>query len=717
MTDPIRILLIEDNPGDALLIQEMLEEVRSCSLEWANCLASGLEALSRKPHDVVLLDLALPDSFGIDTFNRLHRAFPDIPVIILTSFDDDALAIHSVREGTQDYLLKGKIQTDLLVHAIRYAIERNKAEISRQKKQREIEAIFHSLQDFIFVTDPKGTILYSNHFATDRLQYPAGELTTMTLEDLHLPEHRLLISTALAGIREEGREYYEFPFVARDGTRIPVEVKITRGTWGDKDVLFAVGRDVTEQQQAEKLKEAHQQVLSIINSLPDAAFATDTHKTVIAWNRAMEDLTTCPGKTIIGKPVSSAGGTGVPFLVDFVLSAGTGDLPAVPGSTARDDHWYLEQQVPGAYGGKGAYLWAIATPLYGRDGTIGGAIQSIRDITLRKEIEQELQIRNHAIESSINSVILADLEGKITYGNQASVIQWGFLHSSDMIGASIDSLFRKGDEVPDLVATLRREGGYVGELVACRRSGGLFDINLAASVVKDEHQRPVCIILSCVDITRSKRYEDQLKASLAEKEIMLREIHHRTKNNMQIISSLLKLQSFQISDPTLQQVFQDCDSRIQSMSLVHENLLRSDDFGHLDIQEYIRSLTSDLLAAYIQDQDISFSIDVEDIPMSLDMAIPCGLILNELISNALKYAFLGKKSGSIAIGMHRLPENRITLTVRDNGQWQPEEIINRNALGLKMVDNLVKHQLEGTITFEHQEGTRVTIIFPEVAAP
>jgi two-component sensor histidine kinase len=100
--------------------------------------------------------------------------------------------------------------------------------------------------------------------------------------------------------------------------------------------------------------------------------------------------------------------------------------------------------------------------------------------------------------------------------------------------------------------------------------------------------------------------------------------------------------------------------------------------------------------------------------MSLDMAIPCGLSLNELISNAMKYAFLGKKSGSIAIGMHQLPGSRISLTVRDNGQWQPEELINRNALRLKMVDNLVKYQLEG---FEQKEGTTVTIVFPEVPAP
>jgi PAS domain S-box-containing protein len=336
---------------------------------------------------------------------------------------------------------------------------------------------------------------------------------------------------------------------------------------------------------------------------------------------------------------------------------------------------------------------------------------------MRKEIEQELQIRKHAVESSINSIILADLEGKITYVNKSSVTQWGFASASEMIGKGVESLFQKGFPESDPITVLRKDGGYVGELIAIRKYGNHFDVNVAASVVKDERDQPICYIISCVDITRSKRYEDQLKASLAEKEIMLREIHHRTKNNMQVISSLLKLQANQIADTSLQQVFQDCESRIQSMSLVHENLLRSDDFGHLDIQEYIRSLTSDLLASYIGEEQISFSIDVEEIPMGLDLAIPCGLILNELISNALKYAFAGKKSGIISIGLHRRSGNQIALTIHDNGTWVPELTGLQNTLGLKMVENLVRYQLEGTISIDRQDGTTVTIQFPEVPAP
>ena len=216
------------------------------------------------------------------------------------------------------------------------------------------------------------------------------------------------------------------------------------------------------------------------------------------------------------------------------------------------------------------------------------------------------------------------------------------------------------------------------------------------------------------DITKQKAVEDALRMSLNEKEVLLKEIHHRVKNNMQIISSLISLQSDYAENEDTIKMFDDSKNRIRSMALIHEKLYQSDDLSLIDFSDYIKSLASKLLEFYgLNARIITLKVDASDITLSIDSAIPCGLIINELISNSIKHAFPEEKEGSMSIGMHEINDNYV-LIIEDNGVGFPEKIDFRktDSLGLQIVQTLTL-QLGGEIELESNGGTKFTICFNE----
>lgn len=207
----------------------------------------------------------------------------------------------------------------------------------------------------------------------------------------------------------------------------------------------------------------------------------------------------------------------------------------------------------------------------------------------------------------------------------------------------------------------------------------------------------------------------RLSGSLEEKSVLLKEIHHRVKNNLQVISSLLNLQAGAIKDPVALQAFTESRSRVRSMSLIHEKLYQSQDLARIDFGDYIKALTGGLLASFGgKSSAVRIAVDVEGIMVPVDSAVPCGLIVNELVTNCFKYAFGNPASGEIRIGMKRTPEAQLQLTVADNGAGFPKDVDFRNteSLGLQLVITLTE-QLDGTIALRNGSGTAFEITFPE----
>jgi two-component sensor histidine kinase len=220
------------------------------------------------------------------------------------------------------------------------------------------------------------------------------------------------------------------------------------------------------------------------------------------------------------------------------------------------------------------------------------------------------------------------------------------------------------------------------------------------------------------DITERRKAEEQIRASLREKEVLLKEVHHRVKNNLQIISSLLNLQSEYIRDPEMLKVFNESQQRVKSMALVHEMLYRSSNLAEVDFADYVRELSTQLVRSYgTSAKAVEFRLNVDPVALGIDRAIPCGIILNELVSNALKYGFPNGRRGAVYVDVKSGPNRTLRMVVGDNGVGLPEgfNLDEAESLGLKLV-RMLTYQLQGELRVERSSallgggtGTEFTI--------
>ncbi|MBD2354258.1 PAS domain-containing protein [Tolypothrix sp. FACHB-123] len=248
---------------------------------------------------------------------------------------------------------------------------------------------------------------------------------------------------------------------------------------------------------------------------------------------------------------------------------------------------------------------------------------------------------------------------------------------------------------------LKKDGSYIWFL-----SRGMLLCNL--------HKHECFIAGSNTDITAHRQAENQLKVSLKEKEILLKEIHHRVKNNLQIISSLLRLQTRYIYDEQALEVFQDSHNRVRAMAIIHEILYQSNDLTKIEVSDYIQSIVNNLLRSYGINTNIDIQMNIKKISLKIDTAIYCGLIINELVSNSIKYAFVNNQQGAIYIELITIANNNYSLIVSDNGVGLSKdvEIYKQESLGLQLVWSLVE-QLEGKITLDNSSGAAFKITFSE----
>ena len=273
---------------------------------------------------------------------------------------------------------------------------------------------------------------------------------------------------------------------------------------------------------------------------------------------------------------------------------------------------------------------------------------------------------------------------------------------------------------PDALSILKASGRDIPFIVVSGRMGedtavAMMKAGAHDYLMKDNLTRlgpAVLRELREAKIRNERKLADaRLRASLEEKEFLLKEIHHRVKNNLQVIASMLRMQAERADDERLLAHFQAAQSRIHSMALVHEKLYRSSDFADINFAEYLRDVTAELFRLYSKD-GVFLETDIQDIRMSVDLAIPCGLIVNELVSNSLKHAFPDGRRGVITIAMRVDGPDSYLLTVEDTGIGMTATFdpLRGKTLGLNLVSLLVQ-QIDGTVKIESRNGTRYAIGF------
>lgn len=411
----------------------------------------------------------------------------------------------------------------------------------------------------------------------------------------------------------------------------------------------------------------------------------------------------------------------------------------------------------------GSYKWILnrGQGLWNENGNVVRMTGSHTDITERKQAEEALSSLLNKLESIVEertaelTRINQSLQTEITQRqrmeaalreseqrfrsafHQAAV---GIAHVAidgrwllvnqrlcDIVGYTLEELqlltFQDITHPDDLEADLK----YVEDILAnriqtysmekrfFRKDNSIVWVNLTVALMRESSTEPKYFISVIEDISDRKHSQEQIKASLLEKEVLLKEIYHRVKNNLQVISSLLNLQSAYIQDKHDLAIFQQSQQRIASIALIHEKLYQSQDLARINFREYTLDLVASLFTAYEVNEDaiaVNINID-EDVLLGLDTAIPCSLIIHELISNSLKYAFPAGRNGSICIELNRNHDNNFILIVSDDGIGLPSDFDFKKiaSLGLQLVDALT-YQLAGAIKITGENGVECQLTFP-----
>lgn len=346
----------------------------------------------------------------------------------------------------------------------------------------------------------------------------------------------------------------------------------------------------------------------------------------------------------------------------------------------------------------------------------------IRDITERKRsdlaLKESQRMFQELFENSPDAIIVVDDQGRIKQLNTQLEKLFGYKRE-ELYGQTIEILMPS--RFHDIHVSHRREYFHhphrrqmgVGlDLFGRKKDGTEFNVDIMLSPIQSSEQASTLAVIR--DITEKKKAETELEESSKKNAVLLREIHHRVKNNLQIISSLLHIQTSHISDASAIEILNEACGRVRTIALIHEKLYQSTDFSKINFSDYIKEFSKEFFHAHLMTKkDFQFDQQVENIYFSIETAIPCSLIINEILANSIKYAFPKNQKGKIWLKMLSI-DGSYLLEIGDNGIGFPKDfdLAGLSTFGLKLIQDLVK-QLNGTLKIKNENGAVYTIIFKE----
>lgn len=598
--------------------------------------------------------------------------------------------------------------------------ESKRAEEALRQSEEKFRSVFASATDAIFILDMEGNVLDVNKTAYERLGYTREEMLSMSISQLDSPDFREKISERIEFMGQGGNYKGELAHLRKDGTVMPVEVNARVTEIEGKKVILSFVRDITERRNAdEALRESRATLQQILDTVPQSIFWKDRESVFLGCNASfaravgIEDARQIVGKTDFDLPWPKAEAEA--YRAD--------DRDVVTSNLAKRHIIEPLQQADGAR------IWADTTkvPLLDNRGSVYGLLGVYEDITQRKQADEKLKKSERQLRASQEVARLGSWDLDLV----SEQLEWssetyklfdkdpaefvpsfgGFerlVHPDDLeiMQANFNKALGSGDEPYHVTVRIINDSGreWVMEAFGALR--------------RDENGNALSIFGTAQDITEQKKIEERVRSALREKETLLRELYHRTKNNMQVIMSLINLQIASVPNKKDVLFLNDTKNRIMSMALVHEKLYVSGDLSNVNLKTYVDDLLCALLRSYkLENKKIVLVIEVDDMLLSIDTIMPLGLIITELTTNTLKYAFPGNCQGEIRISAHLTQNDEMEMSYSDNGIGFPADfdIEKADTLGLRLVYNLVTSQLQGHLTLKADEGPTFIIRFKEPA--
>jgi PAS domain S-box-containing protein len=463
--------------------------------------------------------------------------------------------------------------------------------------------------------------------------------------------------------------------------------------------------DSERQESKEELFKIQKFYEEIVEGINEGIWVTDKNDRLYFTNRGMEKISRVKTKDMKGMNILKDIPPDISDVLEKYYTKAKDTLTPVQ---------YDSIPVPLTNGKYSYHSGWIIPQIY--NGNFNGAICTVIDHTKRDKAEKALK----KSEAYYRTIFESTGTATIIIGEDR-VIKMANKMSEEFIGYNLDEIENKMEWTrfvhPDDLERLKKY--HKMRRTSENQVPSEYEFRL---IDKEQNERQIMLyaslipgtnssVVSLLDITQRKKSELAIKNSLKEKELLLQEIHHRVKNNMQIISSLLNLQHSFVEDEEIKTILKDSQSRVKSMALVHEKLYQTDDLAEINAAEYIRSLTTSMFNNYSVQSGVELILDVGEVFFDIDTAVPMGLVINELVSNSLKYAFPDDKTGKIYISLQKSSEEgKYILKVEDDGVGFPEDIdfLNSRSLGLQLVKTLVD-QLDGTVELDCSNGASFKI--------
>ncbi|MGB3511654.1 MAG: PAS domain S-box protein [Microcoleaceae cyanobacterium] len=644
------------------------------------------------------------------------------------------LGFDSVKEEktwSEDIIALLRIMGEMFINAL----ERKRVEKALAESEKKYRHLVETSQDLIWSLDMEGSFTFVNQAAKRIYGYEPVEVIGRPLTDFIYQaelEGNIVTENRLSEIpiycsNNSSSCQWETVHQSRDG--IPVYLKFNgislKDNFGNFQGAIGTATDITERKKYEEaLHKAKDQLQAVLDAVPWLVSWISSDLLYIGVNKQLAANFNLPPEHFIGQEIGflESSKDFVKFIRDFFASS----------------EQQISQEVETMVNGS---VKNYLTVVQKYDG--GKAIVSVGiDISERKEAEamktkliaslQESERKFRSLyEATSDAVILLDRHG-IFDCNRAALKMFAVNNKEEFYNNNPEDFCpefqQNGQKSVELIKTnIARaivKGNSRFEWINKRVDQSEFPTEVLLTAMKTgtysqkklDKKSVKSMVLQAVirDITDRKRNEEQIKASLTEKEVLLKEIHHRVKNNLQVISSLLRLQSRYIQDEVVLEMLKESQNRVRSMALVHEHLYQSKNLSKIDFTEYIRHLVSHLFQAYeVKARGVKLDVNVVSVFLNIDTVVPCGLIINELVSNSLKYAFPEESMGEIVIDFnYQNDRNLFILKVGDNGVGFPEDLDYQNSgsLGLRLVCSLAR-QLKANIELVNEVGTVFKITF------
>ncbi len=720
----LRILFVEDLPTDMMLAERKLRaDGLDFEFERVDAESALTDALRDFKPDIVISDYAMPSFDGMTALKIVREFDAFLPFIVLTGSMNEEVAVACMKAGATDYVIKEHLSR--LSYSVSESLERMRLlstnalqETKLRQSEQRYRSIFEYCAAMMLIIDPATlAIVDANDAAIAYYGWPRESLLGKSIADINTQKIEI-IRQQMRSAMESKKNFFQFRHRHADGAVSDVEVHANPIMIEEKSYLFTIMQDISQRLEARRQRDEVAAKLShYLATSPTVTYAFHLAESDMRMDWISENIA-----TLLGYSPEDALAPGWWFkniaAEDRAAALrGVGELTKA--KRFAHEYRFIKKDRTTAWLRDEMRLTRADAHEGSASEVDGEIVGTLTDITEKKRSEAEIRLKSTALEAAGDAIVITDRDGMIEWANLAFQNLTGY-SIEEALGKNPRALIKSGSQDPTLYRqlwdTIISGKSWQGELTNRRKTGELYIEEMTITPVLNADGKIEHFIAIQRDISEKKRVLGLLELSLREKEALLREVHHRVKNNMQIITSLLNLSSEDIKDQEACRIVEELHRRVETMSMVHDQFYRAGDLSRIDFSLYLRQLAESLVQDIVSEKSAAqLRYRLEPVFLTLEAAIPAGLIVSELVSNALRFPIPPADSPLfINITLKRDDHGNVALEVRDNGQGYPEGFVaaTSSSLGMRLI-LILASQLNGTVNFSNDRGALAALHFKQ----